>query len=104
MQHVLSPEIIQDFFLPNLEQHARLNILSKLMLICNVNETGVSIVHKPGKAVAKMGRRNVWSITSAEKGKTHTMSCASASGFVLPPLMIYSSYSSLCRSRFMINY
>ena len=37
-----------------------------------------------------MGRKNVWSITSGEKGKTHTiLACVSASGFVLPPFLIY---------------
>ena len=39
---------------------------------------------------AEIGKRSVWSITSGEKGKTHTiMSCAFASGFVLPPFIIY---------------
>ena len=85
-----NPEIIQDFFAKLGAICARLNILSKPMLIYNVDETGVSVVHKPGKLIAEVGRRNVWSITSAEKGKTHTiMSCVSASGFVLPPMMIY---------------
>ena len=41
------------------------------MQLFNVDETGISIVHKPGKVVTELGRRNVWGITSAEKGKTH---------------------------------
>ena len=56
------------------------------MQIYNVDETGVMIVHKVGKMVAEVGWR-VWSITSAEKGKTHT--CVSPSGVSLPPLLIY---------------
>lgn len=60
------------------------------MQIFNVDETGISIVHKPGKVVTELGRRNVWSVTSAEKGKTHTvLACVSASGFAIPPFMIY---------------
>ena len=56
----------------------------------NCDETGVSVVHKPGKVVAELGRRSVYAITSGKKGKIHTvLSCASASGFVLPPMMIY---------------
>ena len=32
----------------------------------------------------------MYSLCSAERGKTHTvLSCVSASGFVLPPLMVY---------------
>ena len=58
-----NPEIIQDFFAKLGAICARLNILSKPMLIYNVDETGVSVVHKPGKVIAEMGRRNVWSIT-----------------------------------------
>ncbi len=57
------------------------------MQIFNADETGISIVHKPGKVLAQLGRRNVYSITSAERGKTHTiMSCMSASGYILPPI------------------
>lgn len=34
--------------------------------------------------------RNVYAITAAEKGKMHTaLSCVSASGYALPPMLIY---------------
>ena len=60
------------------------------MQLFNVDETGISIVHKPGKVVTELGRRNVWGITSAEKGKTHTVvTCVSASGLSIPPMLIY---------------
>ena len=60
------------------------------MQIFNSDETGVSVVLKPGKVVAELGRRNVYSITSAEGGKTHTiLSCVSASEYALLPMMIY---------------
>ena len=66
------------------------------MQIFNADETGVSVVHKPGKVIAQLGRHNVYSITSAERGKTHTiLSCVSASGYVLPPLMIYPRKKSV---------
>lgn len=35
---------------------ARLNLLSKPMQIYNVNETRISIVHKPGKVVTEVSR------------------------------------------------
>ena len=51
------------------------------MQIYNCDETGISVVHKPGKVVAEMGRHKVYSITSAERGKTHTvLTCVSAAG------------------------
>lgn len=69
---------------------ARLNLLTKPMQMYNLDETGISIVHKAGKVVCAVGRKHLWSVTSAEKGKTHTvLVCASASGIVLPPMMIY---------------
>ena len=83
-------ETIVDFFAKLGSAYARLNLLSKPMQIFNVDETGISIVHKTGKVVTELGRRCVWSLTSAEKGRTHTiLSCVSASGFALPPFMIY---------------
>ena len=83
-------EIISDFFGKLAAVCAKLNLLNKPMNIFNMDETGVTIVHKGGKVVTEMGRKNVWSITSGEKGKTHTiLACVSASGFVLPPFMIY---------------
>ena len=40
------------------------------------DETGVSIVHKPGKVIAQLGWKHVYTITSAEKRKTRTvLSC-----------------------------
>ena len=60
------------------------------MQVYNVDETGVSIVHKQGKVLAQLGQHHVYSITSAEKGKTHTVvSCVSAAGHVLPPMIVY---------------
>ena len=76
--------------------YGRLNLISKHMQIYNCDETGVSVVHKPGKVVAELGRRNAYVITSAERGKTHTiLSCVSASGYSLPPMMVYPRKKSV---------
>ena len=50
-----------------------LNLNTKPMIIYNCYETGISIVHKLGKVVTEMGRQNVYALTSAERGKTHTL-------------------------------
>ncbi len=85
-----SEDKMSDYFAKLGAVYARLNILNKPMQIFNVDETGITIVHKPGKVITEIGRKHVWSVTSAEKGKTHTvLTCASASGLVLPPFMIY---------------
>ena len=83
-------EVITDYFGKLAAVCAKLNLLAKPMQIWNMDETGVTVVHKPGKVVTEVGRRNVWAVTSGEKGKTHTiLSCVSASGSTLPPFMIY---------------
>ena len=41
------------------------------MNIYNINATGLSIVHKPVRVDTELGHQNVWTITSAEKGKAH---------------------------------
>ena len=56
-----------------------------LMLIYNVDETGITVATKPTGIVTQVGWKAVYSIASAEKGKTHTiMTCGSASSNVFP--------------------
>jgi len=58
--------------------------------IWNVDETGITAVHKPGKILAKRGTKQVGKITSGEKGVTTTVICAvSACGNYLPPMLIF---------------
>ena len=67
--------------------YGRLNLIAKPMQIYNIDETGITVVHKPGKVFSELGR---YSLTIGERGKTHTVVvCTSASGNALPPLMIY---------------
>lgn len=59
--------------------------------IWNVDETGVSTVCRPSKIVAAKGKRNIGSITSAERGTNVTLIVAvSASGNTIPPMFISS--------------
>ena len=48
-------DVIKDFFAKLGAIYARLNLLSKPMQIFNADETGISVVHKPGKVVAEIG-------------------------------------------------
>ena len=83
-------EAIKGFFEKVGGLYARLNLLSKPMQIYNSDETGINVVHKPGRIITEMGKKKVWAVTSGEKGKTHTVvSCVSATGQVIPPMMIY---------------
>ena len=50
--------------------YERLNLISKPMLIFNVDETGVSIVHKPGKVIAELGRCRVYTQEKISSGSS----------------------------------
>ena len=55
--------LLKDFFEKLGGICARLNILSKPMLIYNLDETGISVAHKPGCILTELGRKRVWSVT-----------------------------------------
>jgi len=58
--------------------------------VFNMDESGLTAVHKPGRILAKKGQKQVGKITSAERGKTVTIICAmNAMGTFIPPLMIF---------------
>lgn len=48
--------------------------------IWNMDETGVTNVHTPGKIIATKGSRQVSKVTSGERGKNITVICAMNAG------------------------
>ena len=83
-------DTISDFFGKLGSLYGKLNLVLKPMQIFNCDETGITIVFKPGKVIAEVGKKHVYAISAAERGKTHTvLSCVSAAGYVVPPMMIY---------------
>jgi hypothetical protein len=58
--------------------------------VFNVDETGVTVCQAPQKIIAEKGKKNVSTLTSAERGKTVTIvCCASGDGVFIPPMMIF---------------
>ena len=58
--------------------------------IWNMDKSGISTVHVPGKIVASKGARQVSKITSGQRGRTVMVICSmSAAGTFLPPMLIY---------------
>lgn len=59
--------------------------------IFNVDETGITVVqHKHSKVISLRGKKQVSSLTSAERGKLITVvTCMNASGVYVPPLFIF---------------
>ncbi|XP_047139751.1 uncharacterized protein LOC124815277 [Hydra vulgaris] len=60
--------------------------------VWNVDETGISTVPKSlSKVISTIGKRQVGSLTSAERGQLVTaVVCCSASGRYMPPMLIFS--------------
>ena len=58
--------------------------------IYNMDESGISVVQKMSKVLAKKGKRQVGSITSSERGQTVTIICCNnAAGRYVPPGFIF---------------
>ena len=58
--------------------------------IYNMDETGLTVVHRPKKVVAKRGQKQVGNVVSGEKGQTVTVVCAcNAAGNYIPPALIF---------------
>ena len=59
--------------------------------IFNVDETGITTVQgRPSKIVTLRGRKQVGSLTSAERGKLCTVEiCMSTSGQFIPPMIVF---------------
>ena len=58
--------------------------------IYNMDESGITTVHKPRRIIAKKGQKCVGKITSAERGNNVTVICCmSAGGNYCPPFIIF---------------
>ena len=54
-----SKVVIDDFFAKLGSLYGRLNLISKPMQVYNIDETGITVVHKPGKVFSAVGRKHV---------------------------------------------
>lgn len=78
-----------EIFFNNLEKvYKRFNFSPES--IYNVDETGISTVHKPPRVLAPKNIRQLGKLTSAERGVNNTMiACINAIGNSVPPLIIF---------------
>jgi len=67
-----------------------LGITNKPSCIYNCDESGLSLVPDTCKVVARKGKKNVYQVTSAERGVlTTVLPCYNAAGYYVPPMIIY---------------
>ena len=58
--------------------------------IYNVDETGLTVVQKLSKVLAKKGKHQAGSVTSLERGQTTTaICCMNALGSYVPPAFVF---------------
>lgn len=58
--------------------------------IFNMDESGLTVVHRPGKVLSNKGQKQIGKVTSGEKGQTVTVICAvNATGVYVPPMLIF---------------
>ncbi|XP_072380494.1 uncharacterized protein [Diabrotica undecimpunctata] len=84
-----TPENVSKFFDLYEPEYLKLTIPAKR--IFNVDETGLTIVqHKHSKVISMREKKQVLSLTSAERGKLITaITCMNAAGVFVPPLLIF---------------
>ena len=84
-----SPETINSYFDILEETILKNNLQNSPMFIYNCDETGFPLEHKPCKVIGIRGQRDLPSITSGDKTQITVLSACSASGNLLPPMIIF---------------
>ncbi|XP_072398344.1 uncharacterized protein [Diabrotica undecimpunctata] len=84
-----TPENVSKFF--DLYEPEYFKLINSAQRTFNVEETGLTIVqHKHSKVISMRGKKQVSSLTSAERGKLITaITCMNAAGVFVPPLLIF---------------
>ena len=84
-----NPKVIEAYF-DLLEQTIETNgFAHRPGQIFNCDETGMPLTHKPPKVVAGVGQKHPYTVTSGDRAQITVMACASASGYSLPPMVIF---------------
>ena len=65
------------------------NLLGTPHLLFNCDETGFSLEHKPGKLIGVKGMKHLNATTSGDKAQMTVLACVSASGYSMPPMVIF---------------
>ena len=65
------------------------NLLESPILIFISDESGFPLQHKPGQRIEVQGQRGISCITSSDKAQIIVLSTCSASGYLLPSMVIF---------------
>ncbi len=82
--------VIDDYFDLLEETLVRNDLTNKPAQIFNCDESGFPLSPEAiGKLIAVKGQKHFWVNSSTEKAQITVLACASASGYILPPMVIY---------------
>ena len=85
-----SRDIVDDYFDLLQETMIQNGLSNKPALIFNCDESGFPLSpNAVGKLIALRGQKHFWVNSSSEKAQITVLACASASGYILPPMIIY---------------
>ena len=85
----LEPGILGHYFdllEQTLKEH---DILDKPSQIFNLDETRMPLDPTPPKVVMLKGTKHATSVTTGDKAQVTVLGCCSASGYVIPPLVVF---------------
>ena len=98
-----SEENLESYF-DYLSKHFMIMICSIGLVIFNVNETGVPLDPKPLKVYGTVSQKNFYSVSSGTKSQLTVLTCVSAGGQCLPPMIIYNKRGRSWRQHGSWNY
>ena len=85
---MLNPEVTRRYFNALEETLNSLDLKNKPQLVWNIDETNVSLTHKPCKVLADVGQRNVPGRVGNSRDGVTVLACVNAAGRDIPPLVI----------------
>ena len=84
-----SPETLKNYFDQLEEVLEQNNLRNSPSLIFNADESGMPLQYHVGKRIAVKGQKHVNVITSGRKVQITVLACVSASGYSLPPMIVF---------------
>lgn len=84
-----NPNVIEKYFELLAETLEANGLAHRPGQIFNCDETGMPLVHKPPKVVSHVSQKHPYAVTSADKSQITVLACASASGYTIPPMVVF---------------
>ena len=84
-----NPTVIENYFELLAETIETNGLTRRPGEIFNCDEIDMPLVHKPLKVVSHVSQKHPYAVTSAVKSQITILACASASGYTIPPMVVF---------------